>query len=97
MGDDIEIEFTGLRPGEKLYEELYSDSEHHQPTRHSKIMVADCQARRLLEVLHDIGRLSEVVNQPNDGVREALRGIIPVLESGEVALSAKTQAVRHAA
>lgn len=38
--EDIDIEFTGLRPGEKLYEELLLDSEGVRPTRHEKICVA---------------------------------------------------------
>lgn len=37
---DIAIEFTGLRPGEKLYEELLNDMENTMPTHHEKIMVA---------------------------------------------------------
>lgn len=37
---DIAIEFTGLRPGEKLYEELLNDLENTMPTHHEKIMVA---------------------------------------------------------
>ena len=37
---DIQIEFTGLRPGEKLYEELLADKENTQATHHSKIMIA---------------------------------------------------------
>ncbi len=37
---DIKIEFTGLRPGEKLFEELLGDAERTLPTRHSKIRVA---------------------------------------------------------
>ena len=37
---DIAIEFTGLRPGEKLYEELLADKENTQPTHHQKIMIA---------------------------------------------------------
>ena len=37
---DIPIEFTGLRPGEKLYEELLADKENTQPTHHQKIMIA---------------------------------------------------------
>jgi FlaA1/EpsC-like NDP-sugar epimerase len=38
--EDIAIEFTGLRPGEKLYEELLADKENTQPTHHQKIMIA---------------------------------------------------------
>ena len=40
VGRDIRIEFTGLRPGEKMFEELFLDSEHHDRTAHEKIYVA---------------------------------------------------------
>ncbi|WP_241697594.1 nucleoside-diphosphate sugar epimerase/dehydratase [Mariprofundus sp. NF] len=39
-GRDIEISFTGLRPGEKLYEELFHESEHLSATTHPKIMLS---------------------------------------------------------
>jgi FlaA1/EpsC-like NDP-sugar epimerase len=39
LGKDIEIKITGLRPGEKLYEELLTDSEKTIPTHHDKIMI----------------------------------------------------------
>jgi FlaA1/EpsC-like NDP-sugar epimerase len=79
VDDDIEITITGLRPGEKLYEELYSDQEQHLPTRHEKIMTAVGQPRRLLEVLHDINSLGELVDEPNDIIRAALAEVIPVM------------------
>jgi FlaA1/EpsC-like NDP-sugar epimerase len=41
--EDIQIQFTGLRPGEKLYEELLADDENTLPTMHEKVRIA--QAR----------------------------------------------------
>jgi len=40
VGQDIEITFTGMRPGEKLYEELFVDGERYERTRHQKIFIA---------------------------------------------------------
>ena len=40
LGKDIQIIFTGLRPGEKLIEELLADKETTLPTHHTKIMIA---------------------------------------------------------
>jgi FlaA1/EpsC-like NDP-sugar epimerase len=77
-GDDIEVQIVGLRPGEKLYEELYDAGETHQRTAHPKIMVADSARRHVLEVIHDIGRLETLVNEPNDTLKSALREMIPV-------------------
>jgi FlaA1/EpsC-like NDP-sugar epimerase len=43
LGEDIEIEFTGLRPGEKLYEELFHESETLQKTNNQKIFQAEAR------------------------------------------------------
>ncbi len=40
VGTDIEIQFTGVRPGEKLYEEMFFDNEHAVPTEHAKLLRA---------------------------------------------------------
>lgn len=44
QADEIKIEYVGLRPGEKLYEELLADDEHTMPTPHEKLRIA--QARK---------------------------------------------------
>jgi FlaA1/EpsC-like NDP-sugar epimerase len=40
-GEDVEVHFTGLRPGEKLYEELLIDGNNIQPTQHPKVFCAN--------------------------------------------------------
>jgi FlaA1/EpsC-like NDP-sugar epimerase len=53
--DEIKIEYVGLRPGEKLYEELLADDEHTMPTPHEKLRIAQARksdtawVKRLLE------------------------------------------------
>ncbi len=45
VGDDIEIKFTGLKPGEKLFEELQHHTEEYAPTAHPRIMRFRSQAK----------------------------------------------------
>ncbi len=59
---DVPIHITGLRPGEKLYEELLSDKEKVKTTHHPKIMIADIQSEcsdRDLVCFQDLGELSK--------------------------------------
>ncbi len=71
--NDIRIEFTGLRPGEKLYEELLADAEHTLSTPHPKLRVARAQQSNV--------QLEEVLAwlaAPGAGdVRERLRAWVP--------------------
>jgi FlaA1/EpsC-like NDP-sugar epimerase len=81
VGDDVEIRFTGLRPGEKLFEELYGCRENHVPTTHPKIMAAAAAPRKLLRVINDIGRLEESLGDRNEAIRDLLREIVPTYET----------------
>lgn len=56
-GKDIKIEYSGLRPGEKLYEELLNDSEVSVPTSHKKVMMAKVREYEFSEVLPNIDNI----------------------------------------
>lgn len=64
-GEDIEIKFTGLRPGEKLYEEVLSDKENTIPTENKKIMIAKVRRYEYADILDTYSKfesLSRLVN-----------------------------------
>jgi len=63
---DIAIKFTGLRPGEKLYEEVLSDVEPCRPTYHSKIMIAETREYDFEAVQESINSLVEAAKLEND-------------------------------
>jgi FlaA1/EpsC-like NDP-sugar epimerase/lipopolysaccharide/colanic/teichoic acid biosynthesis glycosyltransferase len=69
-GDDIEIHFTGLRPGEKLFEELHSDEERTRMTRHDRILVWDLDAPDEAELM---GMVDELVARARLGEPEAVK------------------------
>jgi FlaA1/EpsC-like NDP-sugar epimerase len=56
-GEDIEVTFTGVRPGEKLFEELSTDEEHADKTRHPKIFVGRIETKGWDAVTRDIQSL----------------------------------------
>lgn len=75
---DILIQYTGLRPGEKLYEEVLSDKENTKETPHPKIHVAQVREYQYAEVAQKIDHLTElaVAVQIPEMVKE-MKAIVP--------------------
>jgi FlaA1/EpsC-like NDP-sugar epimerase len=65
-GKDIDIVFTGLRDGEKLYEELLNDTENTIPTHHDKILKAKVAEYPYSDVLKNIEFLSDLIHDLNE-------------------------------
>lgn len=77
-GRDIEIRETGLRPGEKLYEELLATKENTIPTYHSKIMIGKTRKSDPVEVHNDINALLQMLkNATNFELVKAMKAIVP--------------------
>jgi len=88
LDEDIEIDVIGLRPGEKLFEELYHDQERRQPTGHPKIMATSAAPRSLLEVSHEIGRLAEAADRSSAEVFAELRSVLTTFRPVDAAPAA---------
>ena len=79
---DIQIVYTGLRPGEKLYEELLTDAEHTIPTHHSNIKKAQVEELNGKSALLTIDKLlTDLYSYSNEEVVQILKDLIPEYKS----------------
>ena len=77
-GIDIEIAFSGLRPGEKLVEELHSASERARMTRHERILTWDQEPLDEQRLLAEVRELETVARQGSGiAIRQHLRRMVP--------------------
>ena len=78
LGRDIQIVFSGLRPGEKIYEELLNDSEKTIPTHHPKIMVAKVREYDYKTIEKNISELTDLFGaQNNEAIVKKMKEIVP--------------------
>ncbi len=84
VGEDIEIEFSGVRPGEKLYEELYSCGERRLPTRHPKILIAEQECVDAEEIFDSIERLVVNAEEGAESIVSGLQQIVPSFRSQQL-------------
>ncbi|MCB0822917.1 MAG: polysaccharide biosynthesis protein [Bacteroidales bacterium] len=78
VGRDIEIRFTGLRPGEKLFEELLNDGENVIGTDHAHIMIGKVRTYDLADIMQKISALEQMFDeQDNFAIVKKMKEIVP--------------------
>lgn len=78
LGKDIQISFTGLRPGEKLYEELLATTENTVPTHHQKIMIAKVRSYDYDQISQQLVHLRQVLNLGDENrIVTKLKELVP--------------------
>ena len=77
LGKDIQIAFTGLRPGEKLYEELLANKENTIETPNPKIMIAKVRTYQYEEVVKEIDELIALKNGDPFAIVRKIKEIVP--------------------
>jgi FlaA1/EpsC-like NDP-sugar epimerase len=87
--EDIEIVYTGLRPGEKLYEELLADDEHTLPTPHEKLRIAVARSVDILWVKKLLKWIESIQSSDEQLIKEGLKTWV---EEYEVDLNRNMQA-----
>jgi FlaA1/EpsC-like NDP-sugar epimerase len=82
LGKDIQIVYTGLRSGEKLYEELLANEENTLPTHHNKILIARVKPYNFDQIAADIKELIGLFDsQHNESIVRKMKEIVPEFKS----------------
>ncbi|MFK7696953.1 polysaccharide biosynthesis protein [Paenibacillus sp. HJGM_3] len=80
-GQDIEIEFSGIRPGEKLFEELLTNEEGLSSTLHNRIFIGKPTNVGRIDIELEFKRLEKVLGEEQETIRDVLKHIVPGYEN----------------
>ena len=80
LGEDIEIKYTGLRPGEKLYEELLMDEEGLQDTENKLIHIGKPIEIDEEKFMHQLIKLRDATNEDSDAICAMVKEIVPTYQ-----------------
>ncbi|KWX86376.1 polysaccharide biosynthesis protein [Paenibacillus riograndensis] len=84
---DIEITFSGIREGEKLYEELLTAEENLGSTRHNRIFIGRPNILSQNQLELEFKRLERVLSEDGDAIREVINQIVPMQPVAQAAIS----------
>ena len=76
----MEIEITGMRPGEKLYEELLMDEENLEETKHEKIFITEPMNLTMDDVEGKLDMFREIINDEStstEEIKETMKKCVP--------------------
>jgi FlaA1/EpsC-like NDP-sugar epimerase len=96
-GVDIEIVYTGVRPGEKLYEEVFFGGEDVRPTHHPKVLraVGDTADPRLLAYVESLIRTAIGYASDDHDLRDQLRNLVPEFAREDARTDPRTRPSPH--
>jgi FlaA1/EpsC-like NDP-sugar epimerase len=94
IGKDNDIDFTGIRPGEKLFEEIFTPDEEYERTRHEKIFIANNASTlvpaNLNSAIQDFTKAVQIDDA--DAIIAHLQRLIPEFQRTTVELAAVNSA-----
>lgn len=86
LGKDMNIEITGMRPGEKLYEELLMDEENLQKTNHEKIFITQSMDFTMDDIEHKLEMFRKIINHEDstkEEIKKTMKKCVPTYKEPE--------------
>ena len=86
LGEDMEIEITGMRPGEKLYEEILMNEENLEGTKHDKIYITQSMDFTMNDIEEKLDMFRDILDDENtskEHIKETMKKCVPTYKEPE--------------